>query len=72
VQSRLMRLRAWIKGMVSPARSAGTVSNTWLNGSSTVFGWAVDQNLVPSNPFADVRIVVPKQFIMRARALAKF
>jgi integrase len=57
--------RAWIKGMVSPARSAGTVSNTWLNGSSTVFGWAVDQNLVPSNPFVDVRIVVPKQIKLR-------
>jgi integrase len=57
--------RAWIKGMVSPDRSAGTVSKTWLNGSNTVFGWAADQNLIPSNPFADVTIIVPKKTRLR-------
>ena len=53
--------RAWIKGMVSSSRSAFTVSNTWLRASNAIFGWAVDENVITGNPFAEVPLTVPKK-----------
>jgi hypothetical protein len=38
--------------MISPSRQAGTVNNTWLNASHTVFKWALEHGYIPSNPFA--------------------
>jgi integrase len=55
----------WIKSMISPSRKAGTVNNTWLNASNTVFGWAVKHKHIPSNPFAEVNVTVPKQTKLR-------
>jgi integrase len=55
----------WIKGMVSPTRQAGTVDKTWLNASHTVFKWATDHRHIPRNPFADVKITVPKRIRRR-------
>jgi integrase len=55
----------WITGMVSPTRQARTVNNTWLNASHTVFGWAAKHGHIPSNPFADVTITVPKRIRLR-------
>jgi integrase len=55
----------WIKSLVTPERSAATVRRTWLTASKTVFGWAVESKLVPRNPFADVKLKVPKQRKLR-------
>ena len=58
---------AWIKGLVSPKRSAGTVKKTWLNAANTVFRWALEHKLIASNPFADVKVTVPRKKKLRAR-----
>jgi hypothetical protein len=50
----------WITDMISPSRGAGTVYNTWLNASHTVFGWAVKHKHIPSSPFAEVNVTVQK------------
>jgi integrase len=55
----------WIKGMISPSRKAATVNNTWLNASHTVFGWAAEHGHIPTNPFAGVKITVPRQIRLR-------
>ena len=55
----------WITGLISPSRQARTVNNTWLNASHTVFGWAAKHKHIPSNPFADVCVTVPKQIKLR-------
>ena len=44
---------------------AGTVNNTWLNASNTVFGWAAKHKHIPRNPFADVNVTVPKRTKLR-------
>jgi hypothetical protein len=50
----------WITGLISPSRQARTVNNTWLNASHTVFGWAAKHKHIPSNPFADVFVSMPR------------
>jgi integrase len=57
--------RRWIAGMISPSRRAGTVCNTWLNASDTVFGWAAKHKRIPRNAFADVNVTVPKRTKLR-------
>ncbi len=57
--------KAWIDGLVNPKRSRHTVYNTWLNASATVFGWAVEHQLIPKNPFADIPFTVPKKVRLR-------
>lgn len=53
--------QAWIRGLVSAARSARTVRRTWISASKAVFGWAFEHKIIPRNPFKDVKITVPKQ-----------
>ena len=55
----------WITGMIAPSRRAGTVNNTWLNASHTVFGWAAKHKHIPRNSFADVNVTVPKRTKLR-------
>lgn len=57
--------RAWITGLIGKERSAATVRNNWLRASKNVFGWATDHKLIPRNPFADVKITVPKKVKLR-------
>jgi integrase len=57
--------QAWITGLVSKERSAATVRTNWLRASKTVFGWATEHKLIPRNPFADVKITVPKKVKLR-------
>jgi integrase len=57
--------RRWIAGLISPSRKAGTVNNTWLNASNTIFGWAAKHKHIPRNPFGDVSITVPKRTKLR-------
>ena len=54
----------WIRGLVGK-RSASTVRKNWITASKTVFGWAVEHKRLPRNPFADVRITVPKKHTLR-------
>ena len=54
----------WIRGLVG-TRSAGTVRKNWITASKTVFGWAVEHKRLPRNPFADVKITVPKKQALR-------
>jgi integrase len=56
---------AWIKGLISPERSAGTVKKTWLNATKTVFGWALEHKHISRNAFADVKVTVPKKTKVR-------
>ena len=58
-------IREWLRGLITPERSAGTVRDIWRAAGRTVFGWAVDQHLIARNPFADVRITVPRKNIVR-------
>jgi hypothetical protein len=53
--------QAWITGCVSDSRTANTVKTTWISATRTVFACAFDTKLVPVNPFASVKIKVPKQ-----------
>jgi len=54
----------WIRSLVG-ARSAATVRKNWITASKTVFGWAVEHKRLPRNPFADVKITVPKKQALR-------
>lgn len=48
---------AWIRGLVSPKRTARTVQLTWLRACKAIFNWAVHEaKLINSNPFAGVKI----------------
>ena len=55
----------WVSSLVTENRPARTVDNTWITGSNTVFGWAVEHRHVPSNPFADVKVTIPKKIKLR-------
>jgi integrase len=57
--------RAWVKSLVTSDRSAATVKRTWLNAANTVFRWALDHKLIWRNPFADVKVEVPKRKQLR-------
>ena len=54
----------WIRSLVG-ARSAATVRKNWITASKTVFSWAVEHKRLPRNPFADVKITVPKKQALR-------
>jgi integrase len=56
---------AWMKSLISPKRSAFTVANTWLKAANTVFSWAVTQKHISRNPFADVKVTVPRKRKLR-------
>lgn len=58
-------IREWLRGLITPKRTAVTVRDTWKVAGRTVFAWGVEQQLVSRNPFADVRITVPRKNIVR-------
>jgi integrase len=51
----------WIDSLVTEARSAVTVNNTWVRATKAVFGWGVRRKLLLHNPFAEVQIELPRQ-----------
>ena len=53
--------RWWVRGLINDERSALTVREVWLSSSRSVFRWGVDQKHVSQNPFASVKVDVPKQ-----------
>jgi integrase len=50
----------WLRGLIGPQRSALTVRDVWKVAGHTVFAWAVGQKLITRNPFAGVRVTVPR------------
>lgn len=57
--------RAWRDTLVTPKRRPVTVDAVWLPAASTVFAWGVAQKHINANPFADVKIDVPKAIQLR-------
>jgi integrase len=53
--------KEWVKGLITRERSAATVKRTWLNAANTVYRWALDHNHVGRNPFAGIKVTVPKK-----------
>jgi integrase len=56
---------SWIKSLITPERSAGTVNKTWLNAANTIFSWALAHKHVTRNPFAEVKVTVPRKKELR-------
>lgn len=57
--------RAWKDTLVTPKRRPVTVDAVWLPAASTVFAWGVAQKHISANPFAGVKIDVPKSIQLR-------
>jgi integrase len=53
--------KAWIDSLITEERTAFTVANVWLTVSKSVFGWGVEQELIPANPFAGIKITKQKK-----------
>ena len=55
--------RTWVAKLVTPERAASTVREVWLPALRRVFSWAANpkQGHVRKNPFADIKIDVPKK-----------
>ena len=57
--------QAWIRSLVTTKRSANTVANNWIPASKTIFVWAAEHKAIPRNPFANVKLTVPKTVKLR-------
>ncbi|MGY4476946.1 tyrosine-type recombinase/integrase [Bradyrhizobium sp. USDA 3364] len=53
--------RSWVRGLVTADRSATTVREVWLSSSRRVFGWGAEHKHVRKNPFADIKVDVPRK-----------
>jgi integrase len=62
--------RAWKDTLVTPKRKAGTVDAVWLPAAKTVFAWGVSQKHLRTNPFASVKVDVPKAIKLREEGKA--
>jgi integrase len=62
--------RAWVHGLVSADRSALTVREIWLSASRRVFGWAREHKRIRQNPFAEVKVDVPRKVQTREEGKA--
>jgi site-specific recombinase XerC len=62
---------AWVQSLMIPERSAGVVKRTWLNAANTVFRWALEHKHLSRNPFAGIKVTVPKRgdYERRARSM---
>ena len=56
---------AWVRALIRPERSAATVKRTWLKAANTVFRWALEHKHIGRNPFAGVKVAVPKKQQLR-------
>jgi integrase len=57
----------WAQGLINEKRIPRTVRDTWVNAGRTVFGWAKRRRLIKHNPFAEVKIEVPRQVRNRGK-----
>lgn len=53
--------RAWVRTLVTEERSASTVREVWLSSSRRVFGWGAEHKHVRKNPFAEIKVDVPRK-----------
>jgi integrase len=53
--------REWSQQLVTTKRKARTVNDVWLTAARTVFAWAQQERLIPSNAFAGVRVTEPRR-----------
>jgi integrase len=53
--------KTWIDGLITEERTAFTVANVWLTVSKSVFAWGVEQELIPANPFAGIKVTKEKR-----------
>jgi integrase len=51
--------RKWARELITTERSPRTVAEVWVNAARTIYGWAVEERLLDSNPFKEVRVTVP-------------
>ena len=54
----------WIRTLTDK-RSPSTVRKNWITASKTIFGWAFEHKRIPHNPFARIKITVPKKRRLR-------
>jgi integrase len=59
----------WVTGLIGPKRSARTVDNNYISSSKTVFGWAVEHKHIARNPFATVKVTIPRRIKLREKSL---
>jgi integrase len=57
--------RTWMGTLVTPKRSAVTVDAVWISSANIVFAWAAKQKHIRTNPFAGVKIDVPRVAVLR-------
>jgi len=57
--------RAWKDTLVTPKRRPETVDGVWLPAVKTVFSWALMHKHIRTNPFAGLKIDVPKAVVLR-------
>ena len=55
------KARAWVHGLISADRSALTVREIWLSASRRVFSWAREHKRIRQNPFAEIKVDVPRK-----------
>jgi integrase len=53
--------RTWIHGLISADRTAVTVRSIWLASARSIFSWARQHKRIRTNPFAEVKVDVPKK-----------
>jgi len=53
--------KAWIDSLITEKRKAFTVANIWLANSKSVFRWGFEQELIPANPFAGIKVTKQRQ-----------
>jgi integrase len=59
----------WVTGLIGPKRSARTVDNNYISASKTVFGWALEHKRIVRNPFATVKVTIPRPVKLREKSL---
>jgi integrase len=59
----------WVTGLIGPKRSARTVDNNYISSSRTVFGWAVEHKHIARNPFASIKVTIPRPVKLREKSL---
>lgn len=57
--------RDWLKGLITSDRSAATVNVTWLAAPKTICNWAQREGRLKDNPFAKVRVSIPRKITTR-------
>jgi integrase len=57
--------RDWVHGLISARRTAGTVREIWLSASRRVFSWAREHKRIRHNPFAEIKVDVPRKIQTR-------